>query len=303
MKCKIAVLFLLLALLLTACSGGKETNTTEETLQETYTVSTEPETAATEATVPATAVPETIPETEPVTEPTDTIAAESVPEDGAILEGYDIVLEQYRDVIRMDSQEYIQLYWNWESVYSYEWLLREDPTGKRLLEELALPNAKTEFPYINHRILFNMHQYKKVATEEELAEAYNFRYACCDLDGNGKEELIICDYSEWGSSLIAVYALDFENTPRVLVNDVGERSHLSLYQDGILCIDGSNSAFEYSCEFYRVSSEWCYLQPLCAFTINTEDPDVDLMRNLLDQFESKLVLLEDFDWKPLFADS
>ena len=101
-----------------------------------------------------------------------------------------------------------------------------------------------------------------------------------------------------------LYGLGYEDKPVTVENGVGNRSHLSMYTDGTISIDGSSSAFEHTVSYYKLDEYFgVYLNSLCSFTINTNNPNVDKIRHLLEQFETGLTPIEDFDWQPLFAES
>ena len=216
---------------------------------------------------------------------------------------YHAVLEQYRETLRMDSEEYLELYWNWQNLDSsilyldHSW---DQEACDRIKDNLDLANVKSEYPFVNNRILYYMHQHKEEG--EDISQREELCYAYCDVDGNGCEELIIGSHiTEDGYALIGLYALA-NDLPVTVENTVGDRSHLTIYTDGTIGISGSSGAYSYSVDYYRLDDYFgAFPDPLCSFTIDTGNPDAERIRDLSRQFEADLIPVESFDWQPLLA--
>lgn len=272
-------------------------------------VETELTTAVTESTA---AVQETF-ETElpvqtyEVTAETATATEVAVTETKSVVTGpremYHVVLEQYRETLLMDSEEYLDLYWNGQELegsilyLEHSW---DRETCERIKSALDLPNVESKYPFVNRQILYYVHQYKGEGADP--AQEENLQYAYYDVDGNGREELIVARYvAEERYSLIGMYALA-NDAPVTLDNTVGDRSHLTIYTDGTIGISGSSGASSYSVDYYRLDDYFgAFPDPLCSFTIDTDNPDAERIRDLSRHFEADLIPVESFDWQPLLA--
>lgn len=290
---RLSLLALSAILLLVGCGDTKE----EIPSRETEWTTVAEETFETELPVQTAEV------TEETAAETEVLVWEPKPVDVSFREKYNVVLEQYRETMLMDSEEYITLYWNWKDLDSsiqyleHSW---DQETCNRIKENLDLPNVKSEYPFVNNRKLYYMHQYK--GEGEAISQTETLQYAYYDVDGNGCEELIVGSHiTDGGYSVVGLYALA-NDAPITVDNTVGDRSHLTIYTDGTIGISGSSSASSFSVDYYKLDDYFgAFLDSLCSFTIDTDNPGADKIRELERQFEAELIPVEKLEWQPLLA--
>jgi len=183
---------------------------------------------------------------------------------------YETVLDQYRQAITMETKEYMELHSNEDNCSLSIDILRENyypgkgsgiyeseekrvELAEDVLKRAQLPTLTSRYPYINQNVLTSIHMYREDG--ELYGENHDLYYAYYDLDANGTLELLIGDCNEYSENIIGLYTIRYEK-PYILENTTGNRSYLTIYTDGTVCIDSSGGASIHSWSFYCMNKEW-----------------------------------------------
>lgn len=258
------------------------------------------EEAVTEASVADAAV-ETIRETQP--DPALEVTALAFSENEEDHERiYEEILEQYRQALLMDSEEFFELYTNsTEREWQLQSIIDSPEADEKKLEKLRdwleLPTFETTLPYINYGLLNDIHYDRE---EGELYGKYHdLSYAYYDLDKNDIPELLIGDCTNSHDHIIGLYTIR-NQAPHTLECSTGHRSYLSIYKDGTISIDSSGGASQHIWSFYRINKEWNMLDMVSNYYVNYDYPESETVTQDLEEYMATLTPVTEFDWMPLF---
>lgn len=246
----------------------------------------------TESTLPESNVHTTIeeetypPETEAVKEPAD----------------YYTVLEQYRQVLQLDQAEFMSLNFNDtdRSITLTREVLEEMYREGTLSELNALferPALSDQYPYVPGITLYMA----KMGQKGDTLDPTPYHYAFYNIDQQRSDELLIGVYNESRDNydILAIYTMSYDEP--MLLQSVSDDSrwHLTVYEDGTYCVNGSGGANVHYYHYYCLHDSFDVEEHLNAFTINYDDPRAEYVSQMIEGYEEQLTPARNIQWKPL----
>lgn len=218
---------------------------------------------------------------------------------------YATVLQQYREVMMMDSAEFMKLYGNESELdleLSIDSLRRLAAQGElaSIIGILERPTLSARYPYVNAQTLRFFHS-AKMDNHYDSCDPTNYHYAYYDIDGKRCVELLIGEYNDYRDNyeILAIYTIAYEE-PRLLqfVTD-DSRWHLTIYTDGTICLDGSGGASLHHWKYYRMHETFDMDELVASFEINYDSPGGEYMASAVKGYEAMLTPVEDIIWQQL----
>lgn len=255
-----------------------------------HTLPDEAETVPTENSTPA--------ETEANTEPVilnEPVQLEDV-------DSYAPVLQQYREVIMMDSREFFALYGHESeldiklSIDAMRGMVDRGET-ESIEQILQQPTLSERYPYVNGMTLHTAKLFQN-------SDSWNpgvYHYAYYNINGLGSCELLIGEYNDYRDdySILAIYTLD-DDEPELLESIAdNDRWHLTIYTDGTICTDGSGGASIHYWDYYRIDHSFDIAEQIAGFTVDYSHPRGEYMAAAVDGYEAMLTPVTDIAWQPL----
>lgn len=280
--------------------------------QEPETTITDPTgTTAAENTVPGTSQSplETIDQTEPdiekSTDPTQARIPGSQPPESQIPRepaDYDTVLEQYRQVLQLDPAEFMSLNFNDtdRSITLTREVLEEMYREGTLSELNALferPALSDQYPYVPGGTL----HMAKMGQKGDALDLTPYHYAFYNIDQRRSDELLIGVYDENRNEydILAIYTMRYEEPMLLQSISDDSRWHLTVYEDGTYCVDGSGGASVHYYHYYCLHDSFDTEVNLNSFTINYDDPRAEAMSQMIKAYLSQLSPARNIPWQPL----
>lgn len=218
------------------------------------------------------------------------------------VDSYAPVLQQYREVIMMDSDEFSDLF-NFESEL---WLMLDIDSLKRMVDAgeissivriLETPTLTDRFPYVAGQIMSSAKTYSYGTYFDPTV----YQYAYYNINGSGSCELLISEYNDYRDdySILAIYTLD-DGEPKLLhaIPD-NARWHLTIYTDGTICSDSSGSASIHYWDYYRIDHSFDITEQIASFMVDHSHPRGEYMAAAVDGYEAMLTPVTDIAWQPL----
>lgn len=104
-------------------------------------------------------------------------------------------------------------------------------------------------------------------------DGWNIYYTEKDIDNNGIDELLISGGFDTDETInYLIYTMD-ENGAVDLFPDYvfGARALFTVYEDGVIAVEGSNSSEDVVCEYYKVGGDVTSVEPMDSETIEVSD--------------------------------
>ncbi len=263
--------------------------TEKETAPSTHTISVETEVPPNTSSVSEEM--ETVPQIMVVQEP---VSQEDI-------DAYAPVIQQYREVMLMDSEEFRHLYFFEQeldlslSIGSLERMVNEDQLSS-VVGILDTPILSDRFPYVSGSTM----SLSKTYDNGEDFDPTVYHYAYYNIDGSRSHELLIGAYNDYRDdyAILAIYTLS-GNEPRLLqaISD-DDRWHLTIYSDGTICKDGSGGASVHYWTYYRLDDTFDLDEEIASFMVNYSHSKGEYMANAVDGYEATLTPVEDILWEP-----
>lgn len=217
-----------------------------------------------------------------------------------IPEGYDAVLQQYREVIGMDPSEFNKLHGNetemsiWLGIESLQDMVDKGEVDS-IVEILERPTLRERYPYVDGSTLSSAKMYSK----EFDPSVYHYAYY--NIDGKHSTEMLIGEYIEYRDEyeILAIYTYSYDG-PRLLTSiSDNARWHLTIYTDGTYCVDGSGGAALHHWNYYQMHETFDLNMIVASFDINYDAPRSEYMASVIREYEAMLTPVEDIVWHPL----
>ena len=246
--------------------------------------------------------------TEPVTEPIQESQSEVGMISENIPEGYSSVLQQYRELIMMDSSEFLELYGNESELdlqLSIEALEELADKGElaSIAEILGRPKLSERYPHVKGGTLY----YAKLYKDKESFDPSVYYYAYYNIDGKHSDELLIGTYDDYHDdyTILAIYTgkLDAPSDLTIMSVPDNSRQHLRIYTDGTICLDSSGGASLHYWYYYRIDGEYMYdmFETIASFHINYDAPRTEYMVEAVETYEAMLTPVENIVWQQLIT--
>ncbi len=123
----------------------------------------------------------------------------------------------------------------------------------------------------------------------EVNDFYNYGYtlytAEYDINFDDQPELLVAKEESGDYVIIGAFGFDGEGAVNLFggEGDFGYRVRLYLCQNGVLCVQGSSSAFSGSADFYRIATDGYSLEHIDSYAYDTRDPDSMTYEEFADQ--------------------
>ena len=218
------------------------------------------------------------------------------------VDAYAPVIRQYQEAILMDSGEFINLY-GFESELD---LKLDIDSLKRMADEgelasiseiLETPTLRDRLPYVAGTTLYST----KMFSDEESFDTSVYQYAYYNIDGSRSHELLIGAYNDYRDaySILAIYTLDGDEPALLQAISDNARWHLTIYEDGTYCVDGSGGASIHYWDYYRIHETFDSNEQIDSFTVCYDTPRGKYMSEAVAGYEALLTPVSDIFWQPI----
>ena len=219
---------------------------------------------------------------------------------------YTSILQQYREVIMMDSSAFLELYGN-ESERELQLSLEslEELAAKGNLasvaEILGRPTLREHYPLVDGGTLRNA----KLYNDSENFDPTVYHYAYYNIDGKGGDELLIGKYDAYydDCTLLAIYTSQTHTAGDMGMKSVADdsRAHLTIYTDGTVGLDYSGGAAYHYWDYYRIDAEHLrdLFEPIASFYINYDASRAEYMSDAVEAYTAMLTPVVDIPWQRL----
>lgn len=282
--------------------------TTEQNQISQPTTAAEESTDDSSPTKPTTATVETT-ETAAETEPVQESQSENRWNPENTEEGYAAVLQQYRELIMMDSSEFFKLYGNeseLELQLSIEALeeLADNGDLAMVAEILGRPTLRDRYPFVDGGTLRDAKTY----SDDDSFDPTVYQYAYYNIDGKSNSELLIGVYNEYSNdyTILAIYTPKMYTASDMAMKSVvdNSRAHLTIYTDGTVGLDYSGGAAHHYWDYYRIDAEHLpdLFEPIASFYINYDASRAEYMADAVGAYAQMLTPVSDIPWQQLIEE-